>query len=193
MKKYMHMLLFALMTIVLTACGGEEVETNMDAPVADFEFTTQDGDTLSNDDLAGKWWIADFIFTNCETVCLPMTSNMAKLQTKLAEEDLDDVQLVSFSVEPDRDTPEVLTEYAEEYGADLSNWTFLTGYDFDTIKELSIHSFKNIVEAAPEGDDQITHGSYFFLVNPDGEVIKNYRGVETDEMDQIVKDVKNLQ
>src|SRR5690625_7609028 len=112
-----------------------------------------------------------------------MTSNMVNLQQELEEENIDNVELVSFSVEPDRDTPEVLTEYAEEYGADLSNWTFLTGYDFDTIKELSIHRFKNIVEAAPEGEDQLTHGSYFFLVNPDREGLTTYRGVEIDEVD----------
>src|SRR5699024_11930906 len=92
-----------------------------ESEVADFEFTDQDGESFSNEDLEGKWWVADFIFTNCETVCIPMTSNMVNLQQELEEKNIDNVELVSFSVEPDRDTPEVLTEYAEEYGADLSN------------------------------------------------------------------------
>src|SRR5699024_6846347 len=128
------------------------------------------GEPFSNEDPEGKWRVADFIFTNCETVCIPMTRNMVNLHQELEEEDIDDVELVSFSVEPDRDTPEVLTEYAEEYGADLSNWTFLTGYDFDTIQDLSIKSFSNMVEAAHEGEDQMTQGAYFLLVNPDGEI-----------------------
>lgn len=191
MKKYI--LTFVLLTTLVLAACGNKVETNMEAKVADFEFTTQDGDTLSNEDLQGKWWVADFIFTNCETVCIPMTSNMVKLQEKLNEDKIDNVELVSFSVEPDRDTPEVLTEYANEYGADLSNWTFLTGYDFDEITDLSVKSFKNMLAAAPEGEDQITHGAYFFLVNPDGEIIKNYSGMEASEMDQIAEDIKNLQ
>src|SRR5690625_1886155 len=122
-----------------------------------------------------------------------MTSNMVNLQQELEEENIDNVELVSFSVDPDNDTPEVLTEYAEEHGADLSNWTFLTGYDFETIKDLSVGSFKSLVAPPPEGDDQVTHGTGFFLVNPDGEVIKNYDGKEVDEMDQIVEDLKNLQ
>lgn len=63
---------------------------------------------ISLSDLEGKWWIADFVFTNCTTVCLPMTSNMAALQTKIKEDD--------FSVDPDYDTPEVLTKYGESYG-----------------------------------------------------------------------------
>lgn len=185
---------FLLITVLtLAACGGNKVETTMNEPVEDFEATTQDGDTLTRDDLKGQWWVADFIFTNCTTVCLPMTSNMKKLQDKLEEAGVENYHLVSFSVDPERDTPEVLKQYAEDYDADLSNWTFLTGYEFDYIKDLAVNSFKNLVAAPAEGDDQIMHGSYFFLVNPDGEVIKNYSGTEADEMDQIVEDLKNLQ
>lgn len=185
---------FLLITVLtLAACGGNKVETTMNEPVEDFEATTQDGDTLTRDDLKGQWWVADFIFTNCTTVCLPMTSNMKKLQDKLEEAGVENYHLVSFSVDPERDTPEVLKQYAKDYDADLSNWTFLTGYEFDYIKDLAVNSFKNLVAAPAEGDDQIMHGSYFFLVNPDGEVIKNYSGTEADEMDQIVEDLKNLQ
>lgn len=192
MKNLMRV--FLLITVLtLAACGGNKVETTMNEPVEDFEATTQDGDTLTRDDLKGQWWVADFIFTNCTTVCLPMTSNMKKLQDKLEEAGVENYHLVSFSVDPERDSPEVLKQYAEDYGADLSNWTFLTGYEFDYIKDLAVNSFKNLVAAPAEGDDQIMHGSYFFLVNPDGEVIKNYSGTEADEMDQIVEDLKNLQ
>lgn len=175
--------------LFLVACGGEEIETNMDESVKPFEFTTESNDTLSNEDLNGEWWVADFVFTNCTTVCLPMTSNMSVLQTKMQEEDID-AQLVSFSVDPDYDSPEVLTEYAADYDADLDNWTFLTGYDFDTIKELSIKSFKSLLAEAPPGDDQVTHGTSFFLVNPDGEVIKKYNGIDTKVMDEIIDDLK---
>lgn len=192
MKNLMRV--FLLITVLtLAACGGNKVETTMNEPVEDFEATTQDGDTLTRDDLKGQWWVADFIFTNCTTVCLPMTSNMKKLQDKLEEAGVENYHLVSFSVDPERDTPEVLKQYAKDYDADLSNWTFLTGYEFDYIKDLAVNSFKNLVAAPAEGDDQIMHGSYFFLVNPDGEVIKNYSGIEADEMDQIVEDLKNLQ
>src|SRR5699024_3886855 len=121
MMKHIHrLLLLSAFVLILAACG-EKVETNMESEVADFEFTDQDGEPVSNDDLEGKWWVADFIFTHCETVCIPMMSNMVNLQHELEEEDVDNVDLVSFCVEPDRDTPEVLKEYAEEYGADLSN------------------------------------------------------------------------
>lgn len=189
--KYIKM--FALLLVLfLAACGGEDIETNMSEEVGDFSFTTQDEETLSNEDLEGEWWVADFVFTNCTTVCLPMTSNMSILQDKIQDEDLD-TKLVSFSVDPDHDSPEVLREYADEYDADLDNWTFLTGYDFDTIKELSIKSFKSMLQEAPPGDDQVTHGTSFYLVNPDGEIIKSYDGTDQSNMDEIVEDLKAVQ
>ncbi|MUK90209.1 redoxin domain-containing protein [Ornithinibacillus sp. L9] len=177
--------------IFLAACGGYNIDTNMSRDVEPFEFTTQDNETLNLEDLDGQWWIADFIFTNCTTVCLPMTSNMALLQEKIKEEDLD-VQLISFSVDPDFDTPEVLKEYAAEYEADLDNWTFLTGYDFQTIKELSIKSFQSALIEPPEDSDQVTHGTSFFLVSPEGEVIKKYNGTTSKETDIIIDDLKRV-
>ncbi|WP_164669900.1 SCO family protein [Virgibacillus doumboii] len=185
--KRLHILVVVL-TLFLVACG-EEIDTNMSREVEDFSFTTQDKETLSLEELKGKWWVADFIFTNCTTVCLPMTSNMSKLQGKMKEENLD-AQLVSFSVDPKHDTPEVLKEYAASYQADSSNWAFLTGYDFQTIKELSIKSFQSLLEKPPEGSDQVTHGTSFFLVNPEGKVIKRYSGVDSKSIDEIVKDLK---
>lgn len=192
MKKR-YIIVFSLL-LFLVACGGEyeAIEPNMDETIADFEFTTQDNETLSLDDLKGEWWIADFVFTNCTSVCLPMTSNMSTLQNKLKEENID-IQLVSFSVDPDYDQPEVLKEYAKEYDADLSNWTFLTGYDFQTIKKLSIKSFRSLVKEPKGSDDQVTHGTAFMLVTPDGKYIKSYDGITTSEMDVIVDDLKTLQ
>src|SRR5690625_1095826 len=103
-----------MLLFLLHGCGQKlPIETNMSETVAHFSFTTQDGDNLSLDDLEGEWWIADFIFTNCTTVCLPMTANMSTLQNRLVEEDIS-LQLISFSVDPDYDSPNVLKQYGEE-------------------------------------------------------------------------------
>lgn len=183
-------ILFISLALFLVACGNKDIETNMSETVADFNFTTQDNEQLSLADLEGKWWIADFIFTNCTTVCVPMTNNMVRLQNMMAEEGLENVQIVSFSVDPDYDTPEVLKEYAEDYGADLSHWNFLTGYDFETIREFSVKSFRSLVQEPQPGDDQVSHGTRFFLVNPEGKIIKNYSGTESAELDNIIEDLK---
>ncbi|WP_152658381.1 SCO family protein [Oceanobacillus sp. CFH 90083] len=177
---------------VLAGCGQSyAIETTMSEQVPDFEYTTQDEEQLTLDDLKGEWWVADFIFTNCTTVCMPMTYNMAHLQSMMEEEGID-AQLVSFSVDPDFDTPEVLKEYASNYDADFANWSFVTGYDFETIREFSIKHFRNLVQAPAEGDDQVIHGTSFFLVSPEGEVVKNYDGVEIDNMEAILADLKKV-
>ena len=190
MKSLLPVILVSLVS--LTACGGYPIDTTMSEEVPDFEYTNQDNETFSLEDLEGKWWIADFVFTNCTTVCLPMTSNMAKLQEQLKEEGLD-VHHVTFSVDLEYDSLEVLKNYGEGYGADFSNWTFLTGYSFDEIKELSIKTFKSMLAEPPEGSDQVTHGINFFLVSPDGEVIKNYNGTDSKQLASIVHDLKEIQ
>lgn len=86
----------------------------------------------------------------------------------------------------------MLREYGESYDADFSHWTFLTGYDFETIKEISIKFFRSLLVEAPEDNDQVTHGTSFFLVNPEGKVIKSYDGVQSASMDTIMNDIKKL-
>ncbi|WP_368654450.1 SCO family protein [Ornithinibacillus sp. 4-3] len=187
--KYARLVMFG-MILLLTACGAsyDEIEPNMSRSVNDFEFTTESNESLSLEDLKGDWWIADFIFTNCETVCLPMTYHMSELQNRLADNGLD-IRLISFSVDPDYDTPEVLTAYAEEYAADLSNWSFLTNYDFQTIKELSIKSFQAALKEPERGSDQVLHDTRFFLVSPEGETIKGYDGLDINSLDEIIDDL----
>src|SRR5690625_1347187 len=167
MRKW-HWLIGILVLLFLSACNKLPIDTDMSEKVADFSFTTQDNETLSLDDLDGEWWIADFVFTNCETVCLPMTSNMSKLQNELEKKDIT-VQFVSFSVDPDYDSPDVLKEYGEEHDANFDTWSFLTGYDMKTIKELSIKSFKALLKEPDDGSDQVMHDIRFFLVNTEGE------------------------
>lgn len=190
MRKYFYLILLVAI-FLLAGCNREVIETNMSKKVADFSFTTESNESLALDDLKGKYWIADFIFTNCTTVCLPMSANMKYLQDTTIDKGYD-IQFVSFSVDPDYDSPDILTEYAADYEADLNSWTFLTGYDFDTIRELSIKSFQSPVYAPVDGDDQVMHGTNFFLVNPQGKVIKKYDGVQSSNMEIILDDLEQI-
>lgn len=192
--KHLRILLVVTMSLLLlSACNNSNSQEQAESrKVEDFTAITQDGEEFNVSDLEGHWWVVDFIFTNCETVCIPMTANMAKLQDMLEEEGLDDVKLVSFSVDPERDTPEVLQAYAEENGADLDRWTFLTGYDFSEIEEYAVDVFKVWVSAPEEGSDQVEHASYFSLVSPDGRIESHYSGTEADQMENIVADLKRL-
>ena len=191
MKKMVQIMLLSVVALALVACK-EEVETTMSSDVDDFSATTQDEATFTNDDLSGSWWVADFIFTNCTTVCPPMTRNMSAIQDDVAEEGIDNVQFLSFSVDPENDTPEALKSYGEDHSADFDSWTFLTGYDFDMIEELSIESFKSPIQPPPEGDDQVMHGTRFFIINPEGTVVHSYIGTDKEQLDQLVEDLKIL-
>lgn len=192
MRKW-YILFSIIAGLFLSACGNKlPIETDMSEEVADFSFTNQNNETLGLDDLKGEWWIADFIFTNCKTVCLPMTFNMSQLQKEL-ENDKMAIQLVSFSVDPDYDSPEVLKEYAEQYEVNFDTWSFLTGYDFQTVKELSIKSFRALLKEPDHGSDQVMHDTRFFLVNPEGEVVKGYDGVDIKSIEAIMDDLQKLQ
>src|SRR5690606_38306256 len=124
-------------------------------------------------DLKGDVLVADFVFTNCTTVCPPMTSNMTELQKRVEEAGYDDVTFVSFSVDPELDTPEVLKEYAKDYGINLDNWEFLTGYSQEEIEKFAEKNFKTIVKK-PENDDQVIHGTSFYVINKDGEIVEEF-------------------
>jgi protein SCO1/2 len=90
-----------------------------------FSLTERNGSQVSRENLLGTVWIADFIFTRCLATCPQQTATMAQLQGQLASER--DIRLVSITVDPDYDTPEVLRRYAERYHADPQRWLFLTG------------------------------------------------------------------
>lgn len=165
----------------------------MKVEVGDLSAVDQNGEKTSLTALnKGKIMVADFIFTNCDTVCLPMTANMAKLQKKIAEAGLDDeVQLVSISVDPEHDTPEVLKEYSSRYEFDAGNWSFLTGYSRDEIESFANVSFKTPA-AAVEGSDQFVHGTSFYLVSENGVLLKQYEGVSNPPYEEIIEDMERL-
>jgi len=185
------LLIFSLIVIIFTACS-KSYEGDFSFVIEDFTFTNQDGEQISkSDDLDGEFWIADFIFTNCETVCPPMTANKARLQQLLKDEGLEDIQLVSFSVDPERDKPDVLKKYGKERGIEFDNAHFLTGYEFSDIENFSMNSFKTAIAEEPDSD-QISHTTSFFIISPDGEALKRYDGSDQDAMDEIVEYIKKI-
>jgi cytochrome oxidase Cu insertion factor (SCO1/SenC/PrrC family) len=114
--------------------------------VPDFALTDQTGRPVRKADLEGKVWVASFIFTSCPDECPLMTAEMAQLQSDLAH--LPDLRLVSISVDPERDIPAVLSQYADRFNADPERWLFLTG-DKQAIYRLARDGFRlGIVDPA---------------------------------------------
>lgn len=185
------LLLLLTVVIILAACGGpaQGKTESLDWEVQTFDYTNQDEESVGLEDLKGEVWLADFVFTNCRTVCPPMTANMSQLQKQLKDEGLD-IPIISFSVDPEVDTPQVLKEYGENIGADFSNWHFLTGYSLEEIQQFSKESFKALVEPEPDSD-QVMHGTSFYLVDQSGHVVEQYDGLKPPNED-IIEMIKTL-
>jgi len=156
--------------------------------VPEFSLTDQNGKSMTRTDLAGKVWIADFIFTNCAGTCPIITGTMRRLQDALPEQ----VHLVSFSVDPVRDTPEVLSEYAKKANANTVRWHFLTG-DKSQLYDLSIKGFKLALEDTGGTDlEPITHSTRLVLVDKDGKIRGYYGGTDEDDMRKLFTDAAAL-
>jgi cytochrome oxidase Cu insertion factor (SCO1/SenC/PrrC family) len=139
--------------------------------VPDFSLTDQDGRPVSLEDLRGKAWIADFIFTRCLGPCPVMTNMMSDLQDEIPR----DVTFVSFTLDPGYDTPETLREYAAANGADTGRWIFLTG-DHKVIYNIP-NTLKLLAEAYV---DTIIHSTRYLLVDGQAQVRGWYPVVSVD-------------
>ncbi|OCS82971.1 SCO family protein [Caryophanon tenue] len=185
-----------LCVLLLSGCSSYQFKADTNWEVESFTMTNHRGETVTNETFAGKPYLAMFMFTSCVTVCSPMTFNMTQIQQELATLGVEDYHIVGFSVDPDVDTPQKLTEYLSFYEpADESKWQLLTGYDQTFITQFARNSFKTLVQDDPTSD-QVIHGITFYLVNEDGIAVKNYTGYAEDDnavpIEQMAKDLQQL-
>lgn len=191
MKLKQRVLLVVIVMFILSACG-QGIKDAKNWPVGDFTYTNQNGKPFGLRDLEGKVWVANFIFTNCDDVCLPMTANMKKLQDLAAAEEIKNIEFVSFSVDPAVDSPEVLTDFGKSFNVDFKNWHFLTGFEQTEIENFALTDFKTLVKK-PESGDQVIHGTDFYLISGEGKIMKYYTGLAEIPLDEIIKDIKSIQ
>lgn len=163
------------------------------APMPQFTLTDQTGARFSAVDLASRHaWVADFIFTHCTQTCPRLTASMKKLDAMLPDDVKKNVRFVSFSVDPENDTPDVLAAYAKKNGADPSRWTFVTGPS-QPMQETVVLGFKMTDQRMERGanDYDVLHGNWFVV--GDGQGIRGYYPTETDEdLKAIADDVTRL-
>lgn len=157
-----------------------------------FELTDQDGRSFGSADLAGRVWVASFIFTRCETVCPAITRQMARVQDRTRNLE-PAVHLVSFSVDPEHDTPARLAAYARAHRASPRMWTFLTGPS-DAVREtvekgLRVSIGKDAADPSPAG---ISHGTHLVLVDGAARIRGYYDPAEADALDRLVRDAALL-
>jgi protein SCO1/2 len=153
-----------------------------------FQLTNQDGQAFGSAQLRGKIWIADFIYTTCPGPCPMISSRMSELQKPLANTD---VHLVSFTVDPAKDTPEVLRGYAKKLQAQPGRWDFLTGPQ-PIIYELSRDGFKLAVSDGHDDAGIPVHSTRMILVDRRGNIRGYYDAAEPDAITKLIADATHL-
>ena len=166
--------------------------------IPDFAFVNQFNDTISQSDYEGNIYLANFVFTTCPTICPVMTYNMRRVQQKMAQ--YPNFKILSHTVFPEYDTPEVLLEYANKMEADLSNWNFVTGNRED-IYSIANSYFVNVMEDST-AQGGFLHSEYFVLVDKEGRIrardddngnnIGVYDGTDDYEVGLLIDDIKVL-
>ena len=175
--------LLAVVLLALAACR-PELPLPVYWEVAEFQLTAQTGQQFPSRSLRGNIWVADFIFTNCPGPCPRMSSQMRGIQTAVAS--MPDVKLVSFTVDPQRDTPAVLAQYAARYHAEPGRWFFLTGKPA-VLEAVCRNDFK-----LGDVDGSLVHSTRFVLLDRRSRVRGFYSLTEDDGISRLLHDIRKL-
>ncbi len=178
----MKLLAVAALSLALTACAHKS-SLEVFFVVPPFHLISQDGKAFDSGVLAGKIWVADFIYTTCPGPCPRMTSQMRQVEDAMKGTD---VKFVSFTIDPDRDTPAALTEYAKEHGASPADWYFLTG-PIAELQRLDRDVFKlgNI-------DGTLEHSTRFVLVDRQSRIRGFYETSDQQNIPKLIEDIRSL-
>jgi protein SCO1/2 len=180
---------FYITTFVISGCGRAPAPLRA---LPDFSLTAVTVDGTSPLDLRalrGRVWIADFVYTRCAGPCPMLSANMAGLQKRLPKS----IGLLSFTVDPDHDSPEVLNVYARKFGADSQRWFFVTG-DKPALIKLFRDGFQiSVAESpsAPEGEN-VAHTTKFVLIDGAGGIRGYYDGDDAVSLDKLAADANRL-
>ncbi|MDX1653057.1 MAG: SCO family protein [Brumimicrobium sp.] len=171
----------------------ELLEVGIGHRIGEFEFLNQNNKPISLKDVKGKVFVAEYFFTTCKSICPKMTEQMTRVQKKFRGND--DVKILSFTVDPDHDTVEVLRTYATKYNAKDGQWHFLTGNKKD-LYDLARNSFFVLkpAEAANLGDagSDFIHTNNFVLVDQELRIRGYYDGTSISEVNTLMEDIKIL-
>ena len=162
--------------------------------VPEFSFIERDGRRVTLAELKGKVWLVNFIYTNCPDTCPIQSAQMREIQEDFKKEK--DLRLVSITVDPERDTPKVLTEYANRFSADPARWFFLTG-EKETIYKFAQEGFRLSAvemphEKRPESGATHTHSPRFVLVDRAAQIRGYYVSTDAEAMKRLRRDLKIL-
>ena len=180
--------------LLMTAPTRAELPVLANLPA--FQLVDQDNRPFSRDDMLGKVWVADFVFTSCADACPRLQNKMKRIQDRLLPpEQGGTIALLSITVDPERDTPEKLRDYAQAFGARKAMWLYLTGPQKE-VERTVVKGFHTAMAKLPvPGADphaeafDIMHGERFVLVDAKGRIRGFY---DADDPDAILRDARLL-
>jgi len=175
--------LWLSIAVLSAGCARPDSPLEVLGAIPEFVLTAQNGQDFSSTALGGHIWVANFIFTNCAGPCPRMSSQMAQVQN--LTEDLPGLRLVTFTVDPERDTPEVLAAYAKRQKAD-KRWVFLTG------SQATLHKLKREAFLLGNVDGQLNHSTRFVLVDGQSRIRAYYDTSEAQSIRTLVRDIRRL-
>jgi len=167
------------------------VPNNTISVVQSFAFTNQDGQTVTNKDVDGKVYVAEFFFTTCKGICPVMNNNMRKVYEKFRDEK--DFLILSHTSDPDNDSVQQLKKYADSMQVDTKRWIFLTGRKDSLYQAARIsYTVDDPHNSLKSIKDDFLHTQFWALVSKDGKVKKIYDGLKKSEVDQLIKETEKL-
>ena len=182
-------LILGIMSLSIIRAVGVELPgpLPMLGKLPEFQLLDQHEQSFGTSELDGKVWVANFIFTRCPTICPAFSEKMGEIQHRTRGLG-SNFHLVSFSVDPDYDTPERLMAYAKRFRASPATWRFLTG-SMDTVKSTIVKGLKiSMGNEGPEGTfEGIFHGSHFVVVDQKGQIRSYIDSNDDDAVDRVVK------
>ena len=159
--------------------------------VQNFSFTDQNGKQLTQKNVEGKVYVAEYFFTTCKGICPKMNANMKTVYDKFKNES--DFAIISHTCMPETDSVSLMKAYSQKMGADSSNWHFVTGSK-DSLYKMARESYllDNEKNNSLNIKDQFIHTQFFALVDKEGRVRGVYDGLKNDELEKLARDIKDL-
>jgi protein SCO1 len=183
---------FVVLTLVFYLAIAKSIKKNDTISVVQpFSFRNQDSKQVTDKDMEGKVYVAEFFFTTCTGICPRMNNNMRRVYDRFKDEK--DFRILSYTCDPERDSVTQLKKYADSMKVNTAKWIFLTGRK-DSLYSLARNSYTidDPANNLNSIEDQFIHSQLWALVNKRGEVKKIYDGLKSDEVDAMMKQIKKL-
>lgn len=159
--------------------------------VLPFSFTNQDGRTVTENDVAGKVFVAEYFFTTCKSICPVMNGNMRRVYERFKNDP--DFLILSHTSDPKNDSVPVLKKYADSLKVNTDKWIFLTGFK-DSLYKQARYSYRidDPNNNPINSDEDFIHSQFFSLVDKKGVVRNIYEGIQQSEVEKMMKEIEQL-